>query len=150
MRNMPEVGQVVGGAAVAATRVNWVIVDGASGKEKRMDHTNEPTEGDLKRFKDSLGYSSVKIIRKDAACKTMTVQPVDKAGMVEVGEIIDGDDEKWTIIDEVSGAEETYDEEPDEDDIIAFKDEQGYSSVKIVSKVGRRITIRPVDKAGQE
>jgi hypothetical protein len=130
-------------------RARWVIVDASTGKDQSLRHDGEPTEVDLKQFKDSLGYSSVKIIRKDAACKTMTVQPVDKAG-VEVGQVITGeDDEEWKIIDEVSGEEETYDEEPTEDDIIAFKDDQGYSSVKIVKKEGKTITIRPVDKAGQ-
>jgi hypothetical protein len=142
-----EAGQIIGGAATAAPRTRWVFVDAATGKDMTVPHEGEPTEADLKRFKDSVGYSSVRIVRKDAACKTITVQPVDKAGSLEVGQVIA--DEKWFLIDEVTGNEEEYDDEPDEDDMIAFKDRLGYSSVKVVKREGKRITIRPVDKAGQ-
>lgn len=151
---MVESGEVLGGAAASAPAPRcWRVVDTTSGKEKTFGST-EPTSAEIIGFKNQLGYSSVKVITKDAACKRITIRPVDKAGVVS-GEVLgdeeEDEDETWFVEDTVSGKEKEFDGEPSSDEIIGFKNELGYASVKIVSKdtVCRKILIRPVDKAGR-
>jgi hypothetical protein len=63
----------------------WTIVDAISGKEKRFE--SEPNKSDITIFKDSLGYTSIKIIQKDDASKTLLIRPSDKAGGLDITEI---------------------------------------------------------------
>jgi hypothetical protein len=62
------------------TRANWVIVDAMTGKEEGITGTNEPGKADIIKFKDKLLYTSVKILSKDIASKTLIIRPSDKAG----------------------------------------------------------------------
>jgi hypothetical protein len=63
----------------------WSLVDVISGKEKRFEH--EPNESDIIEFKDALGYTSVKIIQRDAESRIITIRPKDKAGGLDIAEI---------------------------------------------------------------
>jgi hypothetical protein len=63
----------------------WTIVDAISEKEKRFEH--EPNESEITEFKDGLGYTSIKIILKDDANKTLIVRPSDRVGGMDINEI---------------------------------------------------------------
>lgn len=68
---------------------------------------------------------------------------------VNDGEILTEDENVWTVVDAISGDEQEYDAEPNKADVIAFKRNCGYSTVKVRKNAAERtITIRPVDKAG--
>jgi hypothetical protein len=64
---------------------DWSLIDAITGKEKRFER--EPNEGDITAFKDALGYTSVKIIQRDAGSKIITIRPKDKAGGLDINEI---------------------------------------------------------------
>jgi transposase-like protein len=65
---------------------NWVIVDIVSEKKKQM--TSEPDEDEIKAFKDSLHYTSVRVVKRDIANKTLVIRPKDSAGMDDRNEDI--------------------------------------------------------------
>ena len=65
------------------------------------------------------------------------------------GDVLGEDETVWTVVDAISGDEQEYESEPTKADVIAFKRDCGYSTVKVKKNTAdRTITIRPVDKAG--
>lgn len=65
------------------------------------------------------------------------------------GDVLSEDETVWTVVDAISGDEQEYESEPTKADVIAFKRDYGYSTVKVKKNTAERtITIRPVDKAG--
>jgi hypothetical protein len=64
---------------------DWSLIDAITGKEQRFER--EPDKSDITRFKDALGYTSVKIIQRDAENKIITIRPKDKAGGLDITEI---------------------------------------------------------------
>jgi hypothetical protein len=68
----------------AAQSYWWLIVDAITGKEKRIE---SPSKEEITKFKDSLGYTSIRIIEKDDASKTVVIRPRDRAGGLDLMEI---------------------------------------------------------------
>jgi len=76
--------------------------------------------------------------------------------MVEVvrdGEVLGNEDEPdcWVVKDTVTGDEEEFDAEPTKTQVLSFKNEQGYSTVKVKKDARCKvIKITPLDKAGAD
>lgn len=68
----------------AASAHWWTIVDSITGKEKRVER---PDEEEIIKFKDSLGYTSIKIVERDDASKTLVIRPSDRVGGLNLMEI---------------------------------------------------------------
>ena len=134
------VGMEIGNEVAAAASSQWTVIDGMTGASQ--NYANEPTKDDLIAFKNRQGYSSIKIVTKDAEKKVITVRALDKSGAgVSVGEELSDTTPTgsgWTVIDGMTGVSQNYAAEPTKDDLIAFKNRQGYSSIKIVTRTRRR------------
>jgi hypothetical protein len=55
----------------------WVLKDEISGDEEEFEC--EPTKAQVMSFKNDCGYTTIKV-RKNTACKTIKIRPLDKAG----------------------------------------------------------------------
>jgi hypothetical protein len=64
---------------------DWSLIDVITGKEMRFER--EPDESDITAFKDALGYTSIKIIKRDAENKILLIRPKDSAGGLDINEI---------------------------------------------------------------
>jgi hypothetical protein len=73
---------------------------------------------------------------------------------VRDGEIIGNDAEqtsnnKWKIIDRVSGDEEEFSAEPTRAQVLRFKADCGYTTIKVKKDERcKTITVSPIDKSG--
>ena len=57
----------------------WIVKDALS--QMTREFIREPNKNDLIAFKNELGYSSVKVIKRDPASRTMIIRPLDKSGL---------------------------------------------------------------------
>lgn len=70
------------------------------------------------------------------------------ATMVRDGETL-GNDNQWTLKSAMGGDSQMFDTEPTKVQVIAYKTELGYSTVKVSrDAASKTITLRPIDKAG--